>query len=167
MMYYITAVQKMLKKLSTPDISEIRSDGRAVRHAGLEPDYIRDKDGNILWPADLGKIEITTTGLSITFPDDNLAPAYFFLKSADKTLNAFADDRAKNYYRRRLTMIAYYSLISELGRTVSRMTGTGYDEINVDTVSGFISKTKGASQNSLNLSRIILFHPENLPMRMY
>lgn len=109
----------------------------------IKTGYLRDKNGNVVWPDELGKIEIKPTGISITFPDDKDYSANRLLKYADGTLNAFADDKTKNYYRQRLTAIAYYSLISELGRSVSRMTGKGYDEINTDTVSAFISESKG------------------------
>ena len=105
--------------------------------------YTRDEDGNVIWPGESGRIEIMTTGISITFPDNDPYSAFCFFYSADNTLSAFADDRAKNYYHQRLTTIAYYSLISELGRSVSAMTDKGYDKIDIDTVSGYISEIKG------------------------
>ena len=90
---------------------------------------IRNIDGEVVWPED-GMLKVPITGLSLFFGDDSIDNTESFVGDIPLVSEAVQSGDIKGYLDRRPVAVSYYTLITCLGVTVSRLSDNGEKYIN-------------------------------------
>ena len=104
---------------SGDDVLYFRRSDRTKRTVGAG--VVRGEDGELVYADDSGKTVVSPTGLSIHFPDKNMNLSTYFVTRIRKLLDDDYSEEEKEFFKARLTTIAYYGLIDFFGFYVSYM----------------------------------------------
>lgn len=95
---------------------------------------VRGVDGELVYADDDGKTVVTPTGLSILFPDANINMSANFVTRIRELLDADYTEKEKGFFKARMTTVAYYSLIYNLGCVVSILNEEGEKQVSYSDV---------------------------------
>ncbi|MBR6916251.1 MAG: hypothetical protein IKN36_07815, partial [Clostridia bacterium] len=95
---------------------------------------VRGVDGELIYADDDGKTVVTPTGLSILFPDVNFNMSANFVTRVKDLLDADYTEEEKDFFKARMTTVAYHSLIFDMGYFVSFLNCEGEKQVSYPDV---------------------------------
>lgn len=103
---------------------------------------IRGLDGEFLEPDEDGYIRVKPTGLGFLFGDSRLLYAAAMANKAKDSLSVINDGAVLDYIKKRSAVMAYYSLIFNVGAIVSELSENGVKYVSWRNVSDYIKQDK-------------------------
>ncbi|MBO4353715.1 MAG: hypothetical protein J5860_02120, partial [Clostridia bacterium] len=109
-----------------------------IRHASLG--YTRDIHGNIIVPDETGTFALRPTCLNFFFGGELLSDDKWYLEDVQTVIENMPEGKVKQFLVKNRIAVAYYSMITLLGSTISDLLQSGEEDISYENAKDYLAR---------------------------